>query len=164
MGFEYLVLDELHTYRGRQGGDVVLLVRRIKRQFQTNNLVCIGTSATMASSNDNGGKEEKTATAEFAGSLFEEEIPVSNVISEKLERVTNANLSLNDIIPALNNRIYNSANFKLDLTNLQNDPLAVWLELTMGMNLRRASPAVSLTLDCTGTEVRSRGSLFKRLV
>jgi superfamily II DNA/RNA helicase len=132
-GLEYLVLDELHTYRGRQGGDVALLIRRIKRQFETNNLVCIGTSATMASSNDDGGKDEKTAAADFAGSLFEEKIPVSNVISEKLERVTNAMKSLNDILPALNNRILNSANFKLNITELKDDPLAVWLELTMGI-------------------------------
>ncbi|WP_461246155.1 DEAD/DEAH box helicase [Treponema sp. R6D11] len=134
IGLEYLVLDELHTYRGRQGGDVALLIRRIKRQLQTNNLVCIGTSATMASSNDDGGKDEKTAAADFAGNLFEEKIPVSNVISEKLERVTNTNLSLNDILLALNNRILNSANFKLNITELKNDPLAVWLELTMGIN------------------------------
>jgi superfamily II DNA/RNA helicase len=132
-GLEYLVLDELHTYRGRQGGDVALLIRRIKRQFETNNLVCIGTSATMASSNDDGGKDEKTAAADFGGSLFEEKISVSNVISEKLERVTNAMKSLNDILPDLNNRILNSANFKLNINGLKDDPLAIWLELTMGI-------------------------------
>ena len=29
-GLSYLVLDELHTYRGRQGADVALLVRRVR--------------------------------------------------------------------------------------------------------------------------------------
>ena len=29
-GLKYLVLDELHTYRGRQGADVGLLVRRVR--------------------------------------------------------------------------------------------------------------------------------------
>jgi ATP-dependent helicase YprA (DUF1998 family) len=29
-GLEYLVLDELHTYRGRQGADVAMLVRRVR--------------------------------------------------------------------------------------------------------------------------------------
>ena len=29
-GLRFLVLDELHTYRGRQGADVALLVRRVK--------------------------------------------------------------------------------------------------------------------------------------
>ena len=43
---KYLVFDELHTYRGRQGSDVAFLIRRIKAQSQ-NRIICIGTSATM---------------------------------------------------------------------------------------------------------------------
>ncbi|TVQ86993.1 MAG: DEAD/DEAH box helicase [Chromatiaceae bacterium] len=31
-GLEFLVLDELHTYRGRQGADVALLVRRLRER------------------------------------------------------------------------------------------------------------------------------------
>jgi len=46
-GLKFLVLDELHTYRGRQGADVALLVRRV-REALADKLVCIGTSATMA--------------------------------------------------------------------------------------------------------------------
>ena len=45
-GLEFLVLDELHTYRGRQGADVALLVRRLRERLQATRLVCIGTSAT----------------------------------------------------------------------------------------------------------------------
>ncbi|MEL7148351.1 MAG: DEAD/DEAH box helicase, partial [Bacteroidota bacterium] len=45
---KFLVFDELHTYKGRQGSDVSMLIRRIKGLAQ-NNLICIGTSATMAS-------------------------------------------------------------------------------------------------------------------
>src|SRR5205085_4815450 len=50
-GLEFLVLDELHTYRGRQGADVAMLVRRLRERLQRkeNRLACIGTSATMAS-------------------------------------------------------------------------------------------------------------------
>jgi ATP-dependent helicase YprA (DUF1998 family) len=33
-GLEFLVLDELHTYRGRQGADVALLVRRLRERLQ----------------------------------------------------------------------------------------------------------------------------------
>ena len=29
-GLRFLVLDELHTYRGRQGADVAMLVRRLR--------------------------------------------------------------------------------------------------------------------------------------
>jgi len=31
-GLQFLVLDELHTYRGRQGADVAMLVRRVRRR------------------------------------------------------------------------------------------------------------------------------------
>ena len=47
-GLRFLVLDELHTYRGRQGADVAMLVRRVRERFNEN-LLCVGTSATMAS-------------------------------------------------------------------------------------------------------------------
>lgn len=40
---EYLVLDELHTYRGRQGADVALLVRRIRALLSPRGLRCVGT-------------------------------------------------------------------------------------------------------------------------
>ena len=45
----FLVLDELHTYRGRQGADVALLVRRVRERLAGSNLQCVGTSATLAS-------------------------------------------------------------------------------------------------------------------
>lgn len=32
-GLRYLVFDELHTYRGRQGADVAMLIRRIKERY-----------------------------------------------------------------------------------------------------------------------------------
>jgi ATP-dependent helicase YprA (DUF1998 family) len=32
-GLRFLVLDELHTYRGRQGADVAMLVRRVRERF-----------------------------------------------------------------------------------------------------------------------------------
>ena len=33
-GLEFLVLDELHTYRGRQGADVAMLVRRLRQRLE----------------------------------------------------------------------------------------------------------------------------------
>jgi ATP-dependent helicase YprA (DUF1998 family) len=44
----FLVFDELHTYRGRQGADVAMLIRRIRVQCKQH-VTCIGTSATMVS-------------------------------------------------------------------------------------------------------------------
>ena len=48
-GLRFLVLDELHTYRGRQGADVALLIRRLRDACGSPDLQVIGTSATMAS-------------------------------------------------------------------------------------------------------------------
>ena len=81
----FLVLDELHTYRGRQGADVALLVRRVRERLAPDHLQCIGTSATMASE---GSLEDKSrVVAGVASKLFAAEIPESNVIVETLERV-----------------------------------------------------------------------------
>ena len=53
VGLDFLVLDELHTYRGRQGADVAMLVRRVKDRLVTSRkLMCIGTSATMSNAHD----------------------------------------------------------------------------------------------------------------
>jgi len=50
-GLKFLVLDELHTYRGRQGADVALLVRRVREALNPE-VICLGTSATMVSEGD----------------------------------------------------------------------------------------------------------------
>lgn len=82
----FLVLDELHTYRGRQGADVALLVRRVRQRLQAERLQCIGTSATMASE---GSQEEKNrVVAEVAAKLFDAAIEPGDVITETLERAT----------------------------------------------------------------------------
>ncbi|PSN13548.1 hypothetical protein C7271_22425 [filamentous cyanobacterium CCP5] len=48
---KFLILDELHTYRGRQGADVAMLIRKL-RQRSGKDLLCIGTSATMSTEGD----------------------------------------------------------------------------------------------------------------
>src|SRR5690349_11522704 len=49
-GLRFLVLDELHTYRGRQGADVALLMRRVRDRVEAEHaLQFVGTSATLAS-------------------------------------------------------------------------------------------------------------------
>jgi ATP-dependent helicase YprA (DUF1998 family) len=79
MGLRFLVLDELHTYSGRQGADVALLVRRAKERLQPENLQCIGTSATMAGE---GSRDDKSRiVARVASKLFATKIAESNVIS-----------------------------------------------------------------------------------
>jgi len=67
-GLRFLVLDELHTYRGRQGADVALLVRRVRERLSPKHLQCIGTSATMASEGTQVDKNR--LVAQVASKLF----------------------------------------------------------------------------------------------
>ena len=80
---KFLVFDELHTYRGRQGADVGMLIRRIRSRAKQA-VVCIGTSATMVS----GGTvaEQKAQVAKVATSLFGKPFDASAVIQERLVR------------------------------------------------------------------------------
>ena len=85
-GLRFLVFDELHTYRGRQGADVALLIRRCRLAFGGHDIICVGTSATMAS----GGsvEEQKREVAKVAETLFGVSFDASQVIGERLERAT----------------------------------------------------------------------------
>ena len=78
----FLVLDELHTYRGRQGADVALLVRRVREATKATNLQVVGTSATLAG----GGTvdESKVEIAEVASRLFGATVEPQNVVGETL--------------------------------------------------------------------------------
>lgn len=83
---EFLVLDELHIYRGRQGADVAMLVRRLRERCGRPDLVCVGTSATMASGGTRA--ERRQAAAQVATALFGVTVPPENVVDETLRRVT----------------------------------------------------------------------------
>jgi superfamily II DNA/RNA helicase len=82
---KYLVFDELHTYRGRQGSDVSILIRRIK-SAAANPIISIGTSATMVSSEDTTLLEQKEKVAEVASTIFGSDIKSNQVINEYLVR------------------------------------------------------------------------------
>ena len=128
-GLQFLVLDELHTYRGRQGADVALLVRRVRERLNRK-LLCIGTSATMATE---GTQEERNrVVADVASRLFGAEVKPTNVITETLERTTNPELIIEDILPGLAVEIENVKS-SYSAEELYDNPLAIWVELTMGL-------------------------------
>jgi len=78
--FRFLVLDEIHTYSGRRGADVAMLIRRLKWHTKTNNVLrCIGTSATIQSGDAAAAKQ---AMAGFAAKLFDEEFTEESIIGE----------------------------------------------------------------------------------
>ncbi|HOI99805.1 MAG TPA: DEAD/DEAH box helicase [Rectinema sp.] len=143
-GLEYLVLDELHTYRGRQGSDVAMLVRRLRRRLEADSLICIGTSATM--SNSGTEADQKKTVADFASSLFGVPVSEENIIRETLARVTDPKKEKSQVLPHLKHRIEIGHNSWASMNELASDPLAIWVELTLGieqaptMAPRRALP------------------------
>jgi Lhr-like helicase len=127
---DFLVLDELHTYRGRQGADVSMLVRRVRdRLCRKNNPICIGTSATMAS--EGGDEDRSLAVSSVATRLFGVKVSPDAVIDELLERATNKKrkVSRHELSRAVDE------DFPPILTDeeLREHPLAIWIELEIGL-------------------------------
>ena len=131
-GLRFLVLDELHTYRGRQGADVALLVRRVRERLSPEHLQCIGTSATMAS--EGSLKDKNKLVSEVASRLFATKIPDSNIIVETLARVTNPAESDSSVKPRLGPAIDAGIPNGLSDMELQSHPLAIWVETRLGVS------------------------------
>jgi superfamily II DNA/RNA helicase len=134
-GLQFLVLDELHTYRGRQGGDVSLLVRRLRAATESPGLQCIGTSATLAS--EGSLADQRRDIAKVASRLFGAEVSPDRVIGETLERSTDPIASEGGFAEALAASVrsphsYGDGDFAL----FRIDPLARWLEQTIGLTTK----------------------------
>ncbi len=141
-GLHFLVLDELHTYRGRQGADVGLLVRRV-REALSDHLICIGTSATMAS--EGTQMERNAVVANVTRRLFGTAIPDRNIITETLRRTTPEHETLDTIRPRLRDAIRTGVPMELSYSAMAAHPMSVWVELTLGLSYegdkpRRAKP------------------------
>jgi superfamily II DNA/RNA helicase len=130
-GLHYLVLDELHTYRGRQGADVALLVRRVRERLSPEHMQCIGTSATMAS--EGSQLDKNRLVAGVASKLFATPIPESNVVVETLERVTHSNASAEAVLAALGPAIDEGIAPNISDAALRVHPLAIWIETRLGI-------------------------------
>lgn len=137
-GLEFLVLDELHTYRGRQGADVALLVRRVRDACRAPQLQCIGTSATM--STEGNHEQRRRVVADVASTLFGTDVRPENVIGETLVRATG---DAPGAVPAGRLATPDPPRTYVDLMA---DPLARWIETRFGLKdedgrLARAAPA-----------------------
>ena len=122
---KYLVFDELHTYRGRQGSDVSILIRRIK-SAAINHIACIGTSATMVSGDSTTLMEQKKKVAEVASTIFGTDIQSDQVINEYLVRSIGDghSPSKNELKFAIDNGITASMNVQ----DFEKHPTANWIE------------------------------------
>ncbi|MCS6850586.1 MAG: DEAD/DEAH box helicase [Gemmataceae bacterium] len=132
-GLQFLVLDELHSYRGRQGADVALLVRRVREAMSAPRLQCIGTSATLAGVGSFA--EQQRQVAQVASQLFGVRVQPEHVIGETLRRATPcyANDDV-DFVAALTERLIDpSRRPPTDYERFVNDPLSRWIESTFGV-------------------------------
>jgi len=147
-GLRFLVLDELHTYRGRQGADVALLVRRVRDALNAPTLQCVGTSATLSSMGT--FDEQRADVARVASNLFGAPVLPPNVIGETLRRATTER-DLNDpaYVAELTARVADSDRHPpVEYEAFIHDPLSIWLESTFGIT----------TETGTGRLVRARPS------
>ncbi|MCL4861282.1 MAG: DEAD/DEAH box helicase [Caldilineaceae bacterium] len=136
---QFLVLDELHTYRGRQGADVALLVRRVREISNNPQLQCVGTSATLAGSGS--FSEQQQQVADVATRLFGAPVKPERIIGETLRRVTDE-LDFTDpqVRQALRQRVAAGADeLPQDFAGFCRDPLAAWIESTFGLSLEPES-------------------------
>jgi superfamily II DNA/RNA helicase len=138
---QFVVLDELHSYRGRQGADVALLLRRLRVRSKNPNLVFIGTSATLATGESR--EERRYLIADAASKIFGVRIEPENVVEETLRRVISYPRPISP--DALKAELL-SGQVPRSWDEISNSPLAAWIEDTFGIeeesdgHLRRRKP------------------------
>ena len=141
----FLVLDELHTHRGRQGADVAMLVRRIREATGASDMQCVGTSATL--STEGTPAERDARVAEVATKLFGAEVGPDDIISETLRRVTDdRDINSLEFAGELARRVDSPPPGAVTVDEFLADPLSIWIESTFGLaedasgRLVRATP------------------------
>ncbi|WP_322768317.1 DEAD/DEAH box helicase [Frankia sp. Cr1] len=123
-GLRFLVLDELHTYRGRQGADVAMLVRRVRDACGSPLVQCVGTSATLATGGTRAAQH--TEIARTASTMFGVAVAADQVVDETLRRAT-----VN--VQADRNRLREAVARQAPPADLRDDSLASWVETTFGL-------------------------------
>lgn len=133
----FLVFDELHTYRGRQGADVAMLIRRLRETLHdgTSDFQCIGTSATLAGPGTFAEKQNEVAA--IATKLFGSEIKPANVIVETLRAETGTtNIAGSQFLNELAQFINSGFPLPTDYADFIRNPLVIWIENTIGVEMR----------------------------
>ena len=143
-GLRFIVLDELHTYRGRQGADVALLMRRVRNRLESEMqpIQFIGTSATLAS--EGSFTQQQREVAQVASDIFGGEVKPKHIIGETLRRATIGDLDTTALAATV--RAGAGLNVPQDYDVFVCHPLSIWIEQTFGLRvdkdgrLRRQEP------------------------
>jgi ATP-dependent helicase YprA (DUF1998 family) len=124
----FLAVDELHVYRGRQGADVAMLLRRVRQKVERPGLLCVGTSATIATEGDRSSR--RRAIAEVGARLFSVPIDPADVVEEELERVARVPAPVTD--GALRAAV-EAPPPRATAEALTTHPLVAWVEDSFGL-------------------------------
>lgn len=128
---KFLVLDELHTYRGRQGADVAMLIRKLKQRCGQR-LIYIGTSATMSTQGDR--HDIRKTIADVASKLFGSEVKPNHVIDETLKRsIDRPEPDLEELKAAISTPLPEPSEPQTDLALFRQHPLPAWIEMNFGL-------------------------------
>ena len=146
----FLVLDELHSYRGRQGADVALLVRRLREAAGSESLRCIGTSATLSTEGSHEERQERLAMV--SSRMFGAEVRSEDVIGETVRRVTRDRDpsdpgSVAELTSAVT-RAWPSDAYE----SLIADPLSSWIETTFGVHVKEGRLVRATPIALEGAE------------
>jgi ATP-dependent helicase YprA (DUF1998 family) len=135
---KYLVLDELHTYRGRQGADVAMLVRRLRNYCGGQSLQCVGTSATLAGVGTY--QQQRAEVAQVATLLFGAPVKTERVVMETLQRTTpDKDLTDPDYKRELTDTLQEGQKSFDNYQDFIADPLSIWIETTFGITAEAGS-------------------------
>ena len=162
----HLVFDELHTYRGRQGADVSMLIRRIQSQCKEP-VCCIGTSATMVSVGSTAS--QRSEVARVASTVFGRPFTPDQIVDETLATSldgTGTQPSGQELAAAI------AAGTDADAgeAELRQHPVAIWLEnrvaleerdgrLTRRMPMKFTAVVTTLAEESAESETRCRAAL-----
>ncbi len=139
----FLVLDELHTYRGRQGADVAMLVRRAREATGAADVIHVGTSATLSGGTSWG--EQQREVAALASKIFGTTVAPEAIIGESLRRQTPVRAIDDAFVGELRAAVAAAEAVPSEPAALLAHPLASWIESTLGV-----------TVDGDGRLVRTR--------
>ncbi|HWO57532.1 MAG TPA: DEAD/DEAH box helicase [bacterium] len=127
-GLRFLVFDELHTYRGRQGADVAMLIRRLTERSAAKDMICVGTSATMVADREATPVQRREAVATFASRVFGRVVAPDNVIEETLITFTEGGIpSVGELRSSLATPVPGT------IAEFRRHPLARWAESEFGV-------------------------------
>ncbi len=135
----FLVLDELHSYKGALGAEIACLIRRLKAHagLAHGQLVGIGTSATVAT-----GASGVEALARFASTLFGEPVLAKHIIGERFHPRTQSVPEWVPLLPMLEDS---------DLSSLDPDDEGAVLALAQRLTGKPCPPNGPLSLRIGST-------------